>query len=324
MHFEPITKVMVAMILACTAGSLFAQSYPTRPIRLVVPFAPGGGNDIVSRAIAQQLTEVFGHSVVVDNRAGAGGIIGTDLVAKAAGDGYTIGMGSTSSLSINPVLFKKLPYDPLRDLAPITLATLAPYLIAVHPSVPARSTKELIALAKAKPQSLHFASAGNGSIIHLAGEIFKSMTGVDMIHVPYKGMGPGMIDTIAGHVQVAFGPMVQTVPPVRSGQLRGLAVSSAKRSPVVADIPTVGESGVPGYDVVGWYGLVAPASTPTLIIERLNREIVRILHSKTLKDRLAQDGVEVGADTAERFGAFLKSELAKWGRAVREAKVTLD
>lgn len=324
MRFEPIAKAAVAVMLASAMGSLFAQAYPTRPIRLVVPFAPGGGNDIVSRAIAQQLTEAFGHSVIVDNRAGAGGIIGTDMVAKASGDGYTLGMGSTSSLAINPVLFKKLPYHPVRDFVPITLATSAPYLIAVHPSVSARSIKELVALAKAKPNSLHFASAGNGSIIHLAGEIFKSMAGVDMIHVPYKGMGPGMIDTIAGHVHVAFGPMVQTVPPVRNGQLRGLAVSSATRSSVVPDIPTVGESGVPGYDVVGWYGLVAPASTPRPIVEKLNREIVRILHSKALKDRLAHDGVEVGADTSEHFGAFIKSELAKWGKAVRDAKVTLD
>ena len=287
--------------------------------------SPGGGEKVsVSRAIAQQLTETFGHPVIVDNRAGAGGIIGTEIVAKAPGDGYTLGMGSTSSLSINPALFRKLPYDPLRDFVPITLATSAPYLIAVHPSVSARSIKELIALARAKPNSLHFASAGNGSIVHLAGEIFKSMAGVEMIHVPYKGMGPGMIDTIAGHVQVAFGPMVQTVPAVRNGQLRGLAVSSAKRSSVVPDIPTVAESGVPAYDVVGWYGVVAPASTPRPIVDKLNREIVRIMHAKALKDRLANDGVEVGADTPEHFGAFIRSELVKWGKAVRDAKVTLE
>jgi tripartite-type tricarboxylate transporter receptor subunit TctC len=314
----------LAILAACVQTNAWSQAYPIRPVRLIVPFAPGGGNDITSRAIAQQLTELFGQSVIVDNRAGAGGIIGTELIAKAPADGYTIGMGSTSSLSINPMLFRKLPYDPVRDFAPITLATSAPYLIAVHPSVPARSIGELIALAKAKPNSLRFASAGNGSIIHLAGEIFKSMAHVEMLHVPYKGMGPGMIDTLAGHVQVAFGPMVQTVPPVRAGQLRGLAVSSAKRSAVVPDIPTVAESGVPGYDVVGWYGLVAPAATPKPIVQRLNRDVVRVLQSKALKDRMAADGVEVGADTSEHFGAFIRSELAKWGKAVREAKVTLD
>ncbi|MBI3936523.1 MAG: tripartite tricarboxylate transporter substrate binding protein [Betaproteobacteria bacterium] len=321
--------LLTACLAVCAAAwapgsAISAQAYPARPLRLVVPFAPGGGNDIVARAIALRLTEALGQPVVVDNRGGAGGIIGTDTVAKAQPDGYTIGMGSTSALAINPALFKKLPFDPVRDFAPITLVASAPYILSVHPSVPAKSVKEFIALAKAKPETLHFSSAGNGATNHLAGEIFKTATGIDMVHVPYKGAGPAMFDAIAGQVQLTFGPMVSTLPHVRSRKLRGLGVSSAKRSSVAPELPTIAESGVPGYEVVNWYGMVAPASTPRTIVDRLNREIVRIIRSKELKERLTSEGAEVIANAPDAFAAFIKSELGKWGKAVRDAKVTLD
>lgn len=301
-----------------------AAAYPTKPVRFVVPFAPGGSNDIVARAIALRLTETLGQPFVVDNRSGAGGVVGTQMVAKAAADGYTIGMGSTSALAINPALIKKLLYDPVRDFAPVTVVASAPYVLSVHPSVQARTVKELVALAKAKPGTLHFSSAGNGATNHLAGEIFKSATGIDMVHVPYKGAGPAMLDAIAGQVQLTFGPIVSTLPHVRSAKLRGLGVSSAKRASVAPDLPTIAESGVPGYDVVNWYGIVAPASTPKRIIDQLNREIVRILNSKELKDRLTREGAEVVANAPDAFSAFIRAELVKWGRAVRDAKVALE
>lgn len=327
MHKPSILLAALIAIPAALLGAVersCAQSYPVKAVRFVVPFAPGAGNDIIARAIALRLTEAWGQPFVVDNRSGAGGVIGTQTVARAAPDGYTIGMGSTSALAINPALVKKLPYDPVHDFAPITVVASAPYILSVHPSVQARTVKEFIALANAKPGALHFSSAGNGATNHLAGEIFKSATGIDMVHVPYKGAGPAMLDAIAGQVQLTFGPILSTLPQVRSGKLRGLGVSSSKRSSAAPELPTIAESGVPGYEVVNWYGIVAPASTARNIIDQLNRAIVQILNSKELKDRLTNEGAEVAANSPDAFAAFIKAELRKWSKAVRDAKVVLD
>ncbi len=313
--------LLAAPLLATTA---LAQTYPTKPIRFIIPFAPGGGNDIVSRVLSQQLSEAFGVPVLPENRAGAGGTIGTDSVAKAAPDGYTLGMGSTSTFSINPWLVKDIPYDPVRDFAPITTAASNPYVLAVNAAVPARTLGEFIALAKAKPGSLHFASAGNGSTIHLAGEIFKSMAGVNIVHVPYKGMGPGIADLIGGQVQLMFGTLIAVTPAAKNNQIRLLAVSSQKRSPLMPSLPTFDEAGAKGYFVAGWFGVVAPAKTPRPVIDRLYKEIARALQSKAVTDRLVNEGADVGGEPPDEFAATIKSDLAKWGKAVREAKVTLE
>lgn len=320
-----VAKAVVSTMLLVVAGHGAAQpAYPAKPIRFIIPFAPGGGNDIVSRIVCQQLAEVFRQSCIPDNRAGAGGIVGTEIVAKAAPDGYTLGMGTTSTFAINPALVKNLSYDPVRDFAPVTMAASNAYVLAINSSVPARTVAEFIALARAKPGTLNYSSAGNGSTLHLAGEIFKNMAGVDLVHVPYKGMGPGLTALIAGEVQFAFAPLIQVMQPARAGQLRMLGISSPKRSGLAPDLPTLTESGVKGYDVAGWYGVVAPANTPRPVILRLNQEIVKILNSKPVTARLVDEGTDVVGDSPEQFGAFIKTELAKWTKAVRDARITLE
>lgn len=323
MHFRSIAGALVAATLLSWVALAHAQTYPRKPVRFIIPFAAGGGNDIVSRVICAQLTEALGQQVIPDNRAGAGGVIGTELLARAAPDGYTLGMSSTSTLAINPALMKKLPYDPVRDFAPVTLVVSNAYILVVHPSVPARTMQELVALARAKPGTMNFPSAGNGSTLHLAGEMFKTMAGVDMVHVPYKGMGPGMTDLLGGHVHLAFAPLTQVLQPARSGRLRMLGITSIKRSAVVPEVPTLDESGVPGYDVAGWFGVVAPAGTPRPVIDRLHQAIVRILKSDAV-DRLVKEGAELGGNTPEQFAAYIKTELEKWGKAVREAKLPVQ
>ncbi len=324
MRFATAVHAALAVAFVSAASLTHAQTYPNRPIRFIIPFAPGGGNDIVSRVICQQLAEAFGQSVLPDNRAGAGGTIGTDMVAKATPDGYTLGMGSTSTFSINPWLVKGLPYDPVKDFAPITVAASNPYVLAVHSSVPARNLAEFVALAKAKPGTLHFGSAGNGSTIHLAGEIFKSMAGVNMVHVPYKGMGPAITDLMGGQIGTVFATLIAVTPATKSGQVRLLGISSQKRSPLAPDLPTFDEAGVKGYFVAGWFGVVAPARTPRPVIDRLHKEIVRALHSKAVTDRIVNEGADVGGNTPAEFAALIKTDLAKWGKAVKDAKVTLE
>ena len=318
------TRLAAGAMLCLSSSMALAQTYPNKPIHFIIPFAPGGGNDIVSRVICQQLAEAFGVSVLPDNRAGAGGTIGTDMVAKAAPDGYTLGMGSTSTFSINPWLVKDIPYDAVKDFSPITVAASNPYVLAVHSAVPARTLAEFVALAKAKPGALHFGSAGNGSTIHLAGEIFKSMAGVDMVHVPYKGMGPAITDLLGGQVETVFATLIGVTPAVKTGQVRLLGISSPKRSPLAPDLPTFDEAGVKGYFVAGWFGVVAPAKTPKPIIDRLYKEILVALHSKAVTDRLVKEGADVGGNTPDEFAALIKSDLAKWGKAVKDAKVTLE
>ncbi len=296
-----------------------ADAYPAKPIRLVVAFPPGGGTDIIARSIAHKLAERFAQQVVVDNRPGAGGNIGTDIVAKSAPDGYTILMGSAGPLAINASLFAKMPFDPIKNLAPVTLAASTPNVLVVHPSLPARTVKELIALARAKPGEINFASSGHGTPAHLAGELFNSMAGVKLVHIPYKGAAPALADLLGGQVQIMFSTMPPALPHVKDGKLRALAVTSRKRSPATPELPTMDEAALPGFEAITWHGVVVPAGTPAAIIARLNREIVAILHLPEVVERLSGQGAEALGSTPEEFAAYIKSESAKWAKVVRES-----
>lgn len=301
-----------------------AQTYPNRPIRFVSPYAPGGGTDILARTLAQKLTESIGQSVVVENRPGGGGILGTESVAKSALDGYTILLGSVGPLTVNPSLYAKLPYDTLRDLAPIALISIVPALLAVHPSLPVKSVKELIAYAKARPGQLSFSSSGNGGSGHLAGELFNSMAGVKMVHVPYRGTGPATLAVVAGEVPVSFGVMLSMLPQVHAGRLRGLAVTSAKRSQAAPQLPTVAESGLPGYEYVSWYGVLAQAATPKDIIAKLNAELLKVIRNPDVREKLSAEGGEVVGGTPEEFGAYIREELKRWAKIIKEANIRPD
>ena len=305
---------------AMVAGPALAQAYPSKPIRLVIPFAPGGGTDITGRAIAQRLAEAWGQPVVVDNRPGANGTTAVDAVVKAPADGYTLTM-ITSSHSVNSTLYPKLGYDLLRDLAPITQATSQPYALIIHPSVPAQSLKELIALARAKPDWINYGSSGNGGFSHLAGAMFASQAGVRLTHVPYRGGSPAMADVIGGQIQMLFSTILQSSPHIKAGKLRALAVSTRTRSRALPEVPTMVESGLPNYVVAGWYGMLAPAKTPRPVIDRLNSEIVRILHLPEVVERLAADGSEPVGNTPEEFGAHIRSEIARWRKVIQDAGI---
>ena len=308
--------------LLMTSGAI-AQQYPTKPIRLIVPFAPGGGTDITARAIAMKLTEALGQTVVVDNRAGANGTIGADIAAKAPPDGYTLSMIS-SSHSVNPSIMKKLPYDLVTDLAPVTQATSQPYALVLHPSVAAKSVKELIALVKAKPNSLNYGSSGTGGLSHLSGALLCSMTGITMTHIPYKGGSPALTDLVGGQIQLLFSTILQAQSQLKGGRVRALAVTTAKRSAGAPDLPTMHEAGVTGYEVAGWYGMVAPLKTPAAIIARLNTEAVKALRGPDIKDKLAADGSEPVGSTSEAFGLHIKTEVAKWNKLVKEASIRAE
>jgi len=297
-----------------------AQSYPVRPIRLVVASSPGGGSDILGRLIAQKLTELLGQQVVVENRAGASGIIGVDLVAKSPPDGYTLILTQTS-LAINPSMIKKMPYDAMRDLAPISEIVAAPNVLVVHPSVPAKNVKELIALAKSKPGRLVIASPGLGTSPHLSAELFKVMAKVDMEQVLFKGSGLGVISLLAGEVSVAFPTTPTVMPYLRSGRLRPLGVTGAKRAQVLPEVPTIAEAALPGYESTQWYGILAPAATPRPVIDRLYREISRVLHMPDMQERLAAEGTEVVDGAPEVFAAHIKSETEKWAKVIKAAGI---
>jgi len=296
-----------------------ADAYPARPIRFVVAFPPGGGTDIIARSIAQKLAERLAQQVVVDNRPGAGGNIGTDIVAKSAPDGYTMLMGSAGPLAINASLFASMPFDPVRDLAPVTLAASTPNVLVVHPSLRAATVKELIALARTRPGEINFASSGHGTPAHLAGELFNSMAGVKLVHVPYKGAAPALADLLGGQVQLMFSTMPPALPHVKDGKLRALAVTSLKRSRATPDLPTVDEAALPGFEANTWHGVVLPAGTPPAIIARLNREIVAILHLHEVVERLSSQGAEPVGSTPEEFAAYIRSETVKWAKVVRES-----
>jgi tripartite-type tricarboxylate transporter receptor subunit TctC len=309
------------MLAAGYAQVALAQAqYPSRPLRIIVPTSGASAADTMARVIAQPLSERLGQPVVVENRAGAGTVIGTEAVAKSAPDGHTLLIG-LSALAINPATYKKLPYDALRDFMPITQAVSQPNLLVVHPSLPAKSVKELIALAKARPGELAFASSGVGVGSHLTMELFLLMTGTRMLHVPYKGPAPGVIDLMSGRVSVMAPSTVATLPHVRSGRLRALGVTTATRVAALPDIPTVAEAGVPGYESVAWFGLVAPAGTPKEVISRLHKEVAAILSTPDVKQRFARDGTEVVASSPEEFAAFIRAETVKWGKVVKAAGI---
>ncbi len=309
----------IAAVGLFVAGSsvAFAQEYPTKPVRLLIPAAPGGGADILGRLVGNKLSENLGQPVVMDYRPGAGGILATEMAAKAAPDGYTLLMAYIGTFGVNPSLYPKLTYDPVKDFAPVAFLSATPSMLVVHPSVPARSVRELIALAKAKPGTLNYASGGSATAPHLAGELFKTMAGVDMVHIPYKGSGPAVADLLGGQVSLMFNTMVQTIPHVQAGNLRALAVTGSKRSAVAPDLPTVAEAGLDGYEVVGWFGLVAPAATQKEIVARLNAETQKVLRSPDVKAKLDELGSEpTTIVTPEQFGAFIQAEIAKWAKVV--------
>lgn len=303
----------------CAAAPLFAQpaAYPSRPIRYVVPFAAGGNADTLSRAASQRVSESIGQQVVIDNRAGANGNIGMEIVARATPDGYTVVLGYIANVAIAPSLVAKMPYDPVKDYAPISQLASSPNIIVVHSAVPARNMKELVALSKAKPKSINFSSAGVASVGHLAGEFFNTALGADFQHVPYKGSAQGVIDLVAGQIQMLIGGMSSVMPHIKAGRLRSIAVTGAQRSPAVPEVPTVAESILPGYEATAWYGVLAPAGTPRAITTRLHEEYAKALAHPEVKQRLANLGFEIVASSPDAFGAYIKTEIAKWAKVVK-------
>ncbi len=315
-------RAFAAVLLLCS--SLAWAQYPTKPIHLIVPFPPGGGNDTVARAIALQISPELGQPVVIDNRPGAGGSVGAELAAKAPPDGYTLFLAGVGSHVVNPNLHAKLPYDPVKDFAPVTLIASAPSVLVVNPSVPARNIAEFTAYARANPGKLNYASNGNGSAAQLAAAMYESMAGVKMVHVPYKGIAPALTDLLGGEVQLMFGTVVALVPHIQSGKLRALAVTGKKRSPLIPDVPTLRESGLPEYEAGSWYGIEAPAGTPRPIIDQLNALIVKALRQPEVAKRLAAEGAEVVGSTPEEFGAHIRSELARVEKVVRAAGIRIE
>jgi tripartite-type tricarboxylate transporter receptor subunit TctC len=291
---------------------------------MIVPYPPGGGTDIFARMLGAKLGDALGQQIVIENRAGAAGVLGADTAAKAPPDGYTLVVGQASNLAINPHLMSKLPYDPVKDFAPITLIATSPSLLIVHPSLPVRSVKDLVALAKVKPGAINYASAGNGSPGHLAAEYFKKVTNTDIVHIPYKGATPAMLDVIAGQASLYFTSPVAAQPYVQSGRLRQIAVTSAKRFPPLPDVPSIAESGYRDFDMTSWWGLLAPAGVPKEIVARLHDESVKALNTAEMKDRLASQGAMVVTDTPEQFAAYIKSEIANWGRIVAVSGARMD
>ena len=304
-------------LCAASLSPAFAQNYPARPIRIIAQFTPGTSTDILARVIGGKLSEAWGQQVVVDNRPGAGGLVGTEIGAKAAPDGYTLTMAVSSAFGINPTLYAKLPYDAVRDFAPITNIALTPQTLVANPSFAAKSVKDLIALAKAKPGQFNYASLGSGSTSHLTMEMFRSAAGIQLNHIPYKGSPAAHAELFSGQIPVMFDAIPAVLPHVKSGRLRGLGIGAPKRSPFLPEVPTVAESGFPGFEAVGWIGIAAPAKTPAPVLDKLNAEIVRIINSPEMKERLATLAFTPVGDTREQFARFISSEIAKWGRAVR-------
>ena len=321
-----IASLAAAVIASVAlAHPAHAQNYPDskKPIRIIVPTAPAGGNDAMARIVAQKLNERLKQPVIVENKSGANGAIGSEFVAKAPPDGYTILFGYIATHGINPGL-SKLPYDAVKDFAPIAQISEAPIVLVVNPSVPAKTVQELIALAKAKPGSISYASAGNGTAPHIAAELFKQMTGVDMVHVPYKGSSPALTDTLSGQTQVMFPSLVAASGHMKSGKLRGLAISGKARSPLFPSLPTVSEAGVKGFEITQWYGFFAPAKTPKEIVDRLNQEIVAVMNDPDTKAKFAAQGADIVTSNPEAFGKLVQSEIAKWSQLIKTAKITAD
>ena len=323
-----LTLRFAALLLAALgAGTAFAQgaaSYPGKPIRIVVPFPAGGTTDILARAVGNDMHKAWGQAVVVENRPGAGGNLGSDVVAKAAPDGYTLLVGAVSPQAINVSLYPKMPYDVMRDFAHITLIAAVPNLLEVHPSVPVKTVKELIDLAKSKPGKLSYASSGNGTSIHLSAELFKTMAGVDMLHIPYKGSAPAVTDLLAGQVQLMFDNLPSSIAQVKAGKLRPIAVTTLKRSPALPDVPTIAESGLPGYDASSWFGMHAPAGTPKDIIGKIHAVVTKSLHTPEMMERLSTQGAQPVGNTPEEFTEFLRVEIAKWAKVVKASGARID
>lgn len=312
----------LVLALACAALGVFstaglAQPYPSKPIRLIVPFPPGGTTDVVARLVAAKISAAWGEQVVTDNRPGAGGTIGTEIAAKSPADGYTILMGSITTHAVNPALYKKLNFDPIKDFTPVVLAVSSPQLLVVHPSVPAKNAREFIALAKSKPGQLNYASAGAGTSPHLTFELFKSAAGIDVVHIPYKGTGPAITELVGGQVQAMITGVVALMPHVKSQKLRALAVTSAKRVEAIPDVPTLEESGLKNFDVSSWFGFFVPAGTPKPIVAKLNAEVRKVLAMPDVRERLFGLGADPAGDTPEEFAHYVKSEMERWGKVVR-------
>jgi tripartite-type tricarboxylate transporter receptor subunit TctC len=318
-----ISLFVPAVLLAGAGAPASAQTYPNRPIHIIAPFPAGGGYDFLSRLIGSEMSKAFGQPVVVENKAGANGNIGTEAAAKSAPDGYTLLMGGNSPLALNVGLYAKLPYDPVKDFEAISRVATQPNLLAAHPKVPVKTVADLIQYAKANPGKLTYASNGNGSPQHLAAEQLKRMAGIDLVHVPYKGAAPTAAALLAGEVSIAFNIILLPLPHVQAGKLTGLAVASSRRSPLAPDIPTLAELGYP-IDIDTWYGLVAPAGTPKEVIAKLNAETVRVLNLPELKERTRSQGIELAGSTPEQFSAFLKADIAKWTQVIREFRITID
>lgn len=320
------TNFAAVLLLFAWAGIMHnpahAQQYPAKPIHLVIPFPPGGPTDVIGRALGQKLGEALGQPVIIDNRPGAGASIGSDYVAKSAPDGYTLLIGTTGSHTINPAIYSKLPYDPVKDFAPITRLATYGNVLVVSPNLPVKNLKELIELARAKPGEVTFGSAGNGASNHLSGELLASMAGVRMQHVPYKGSAPALIDVMGGQTSFMFDILSTSLPQIKAGKVRAIAWSGPTRSPLIPDVPTIAESGLPGYEVVGWFGLFAPAGTPRDIVNRLNAETVKILVQPDMKEKLT--GYDPAPDTPEQFAAVIKSDIATWARVVKESGAHVD
>jgi tripartite-type tricarboxylate transporter receptor subunit TctC len=317
-----ITWVFVGLLMALSLPA--AERYPVRPVRLIAPFPAGGGVDIVARQLAQKLSERWGQQVVVDNRTGATGIIGTDLAAKATADGYTLIMGNVATHAVNVSLYKKLPYDPVKDFAPITLVARVPEILVVHPSLAATSVKELVALAGTKPGQLTVGSAGHGSPPHLAAELFQSLAKVQFVHVPYKGSSPALADLIGGQINLYFSNILSATPHVKSGRLRALGVTGAKRSAVMPEVPTIAEAGVPRYEEYNWYGLLAPNGTPAVVLAKVHRDVVGVLRAPEVEERLIKDGAEVIGNTPQEFARFIRSEIDKYASVIKERGLRAD
>jgi len=322
MTMKRIAIRLAILIASLAAGAAEAQPYPSKPIRIIVGFAPGGGSDFIARVIAQKLTERLGTQVIVENRPGAGSVLGTELVVKSPADGYTL-LLSSASYTVNPSVYK-LSFDPLNDITPIVQLSRGPYVVAVHPSVPANTLQELVALAKREPDKLAYASSGNGGHVHVATEYFLYTAGIKVTHVPYKGSAPALNDTIGGSVQMILGSVATALQHVKSGRLRALAVTTPRRIAAAPDVPTVGESGYPSYEVTNWHGLVGPKGVPKDVVARLNKEANEALKSKDAEKVLAGDGLEPAGGSSEEFAVILKNEVARWSQVVKQAGVKLD
>lgn len=317
MPVRPYAHALCLLALTCAAPPVSAaESFPTRPIRLISPFAPGGGNDIISRALGAAISKGLGQSIVVDNRPGANTIVAMEILARATPDGYTL-LTTSSSQATNATLYAELPYDSIRDFSPVSMIGVSPLVLAVNPALPIKSVGDLIAAARAKPGSIMYPSAGTGNSTHLGGALFAAMADIQLTHVPYKGLGPGLLDLMAGRLHVVFSTAPSAIPHIKTGRLRGLAVTTAARSNLVPQLPTVAESGVPGYEAGSWYGIIAPAGVPRVIVSRLNREITSVLATADFREQLMNAGADPMPNTPEQFAAYLKSEIAKWAKVIK-------